>query len=130
MKVLFPKLLVALALTGCAKSSGPKLSLIGSWKLVDRQCRGCPTSTPDETITFTATGFTFYENGHFVADGTYADMTASLCGGPTTTPVVRFTYRSLKLRPFNAAAATLANTLMLDYGGECDAPIDIYRRRP
>lgn len=129
MKRLFLPWLAAFALAGCAKTATePSLALVGTWKLVSRQCECAPAPTPDETVTFTATGFAFYRNGQFVATGTYATTTAHLCGSPAASPVLRFTYTTVRLPSANAAAAVRANMLVLDYGGECDAPVDIYQR--
>ena len=128
-------LLTACGLVACKKAStepqpNETAPLVGRWKLVNRQCF-CPSAlTPDEIVTFTAQGFAFYRNGRFVSDGTYADATATLCGGPVPTPVLRFTYATLRLMPLNAVATVRTNTLVLDYGGACDAPIDTYQRLP
>ena len=131
MKRLFLPWMAAFALAGCAKTATePSPALVGSWKLVSRQCECAPAPTPDETVTFTASGFAFYRNGQFIADGSYAAATAHLCGSAAASPVLRFTYATVKLPPANAAAAFHTNTLVLDYGGECDASVDIYQRLP
>ena len=128
-------LLTACGLGACKKANtdpqpNATAPLVGRWKLVNRQCFCLSAPTPDETVTFTAQGFAFYRNGRFVSDGTYADTTATLCGGSVPTPVLRFTYATLRLLPFNATASVRTNALVLDYGGACDAPIDTYQRMP
>ena len=56
--------------------------LVGTWKLTARQCF-CPPQTPvpKETIVFTSSTFTVYENGQLKTSGTYTPATGTLCGG-------------------------------------------------
>jgi hypothetical protein len=123
-------LVVAIAISACKKEAGLNTGLIGSWRLTSRQCECLPAPTPNETVSFTATGFSFYKNGQFYGNGTYADTTATLCGSSTPVPALRLTYSTLKLYPPTAGVTVTGNTLVLDYGGPCDAPVDTYVRLP
>ena len=120
----------AAGLSSCKKDADPTSSLVGTWQLRSRQCECAAGPVPDETVTFTATGFFLYRNGQFVGDGTYRDTTVRLCSS-VPIPALHFRYTSLRLPSFNASATiqALGTTLVLDHGGECDALLDTYTRQ-
>jgi hypothetical protein len=115
-------------LQGCKKDSDTPTGLAGTWKLTDRQCF-CPrTPMPNETVVFTNTEFTFYREGQRTVYGTYSYGTGSICGVGTATPVLRFAYANPNSTLQAATSTVTGNTLVLDYGGPCDAPVNTYKR--
>ncbi|MBF9236683.1 hypothetical protein I2I05_04680 [Hymenobacter sp. BT683] len=82
-------LLAALTLAGCKKESDAFTGLIGSWKLTKQECY-CPSSpVPNRTVTFTATGYKFYQDGQLSDSGTYSDANIIPCGTNTLIQVLR-----------------------------------------
>ena len=129
-RLLLPVLVAALlALAGCQKDKAPSPQgggLIGTWQLTGHQCYCIPTPLPNEQVRFDAATFTFLRDGHKTLSGTYsATVAAASCGG-TAGPGLRFQPDSAATR---VALFTLdGDTLTLDYGGPCDAPVDTYQR--
>lgn len=102
--------------------------LVGNWLLVDRQCYCLPGPLPNESITFTANGYKMYQDGQLTESGTYADTTASFCGGGSSSvPALRFRNDAGEL-PYYGAITLSGNSLVLDYGSPCDAARNTYRR--
>jgi hypothetical protein len=131
----FPlSLLLAIAaatLAGCSKDDCSKPSgegLIGTWKLVDRQCYCLPAPTPNETATFTATSFAFFSNGQLRYSGTYAPATVTVCGMSSSAPGLRLNSSQPIIGSPEVQYTITGNQLVLDYGGPCDAPRDTYER--
>jgi hypothetical protein len=126
--------LTTLSLAGCKKDEctkpTPPNTIIGSWKLTNRQCFCAPAPTPNETLTLTATGFSFYSNGQLTASGTYVAATASNWCGGSSVPALRFTYSANGWTPRDVVATLTGTKLVLDYGGCLDAPVDTYQRIP
>ncbi|MCI1186452.1 hypothetical protein MON38_03420 [Hymenobacter sp. DH14] len=130
---LTPVLAVALlGMASCQKKTAPAPSLEGTWRLTNRQCECAPTPLPDETVTFTPTQFTFYGGSRALRLGQYLLTTAAVrCfNNGTTAPTLQFTYSaaSSSLGPATVQYNLDGNTLTLDYGGPCDAPVDTYER--
>ena len=134
--VLFASLLM-LALVGCksTETPAPGSGLEGTWRLISRQCYCTPTPVPDETVTFTATRFTFYKGNRTMRIGKYRFTKASpLClSNGIAIPVVRFGTEFQfpdPTAPYSTDVQyTLSgNTLTLDYGSPCDFPLDTYER--
>ncbi|WP_046243254.1 hypothetical protein [Hymenobacter terrenus] len=129
---LFLLFVAALSLTNCKKDAEPTAQtdgLIGTWELVDRQYSCLPGPTPNETAVFTATGFSFYENGQLKSSGTYTFGTATPCQS-TPVPGLRFVYTSGSIEPLNVAYTLTEDELVLDQGIPCDAPRTTYQRLP
>ena len=121
-----------LSLTSCEKStsaSPANTGIVGRWQLTNRQCY-CPRGpVPNEMVVFTATTFSFSKNLQPAASGTYlVAPIASMCGGSGSVPGLRFTVTSGNLFAQGASYTVSGNTLVLDYGGPCDAPVDTYTR--
>lgn len=119
--------LVALSLAGCEKDTDTTTGLVGSWQLVNRQCYCARTPLPNESVVFTTMDFSFFTNGQLTTHGTYALATAPLCGSPAPVPALRFTHSSVSLS-HTAGFTVDGTTLVLDYGGPCDGPVDTYQR--
>ncbi|MFC7669967.1 hypothetical protein ACFQT0_23325 [Hymenobacter humi] len=79
-------------------------------------------------VVFTNTEFTFYREGQRTVYGNYTYGTGSICGISTSVPVIRFAYVNANSTLQAAKATVTGNTLVLDYGGPCDAPINTYKR--
>ena len=124
-----------LGLASCQqkRTVAPGPDLDGTWRLTHRQCYCVPAPLPDETLTFAATRFTFFSGNRATRSGEYA-------GGTTAVPCLRdghavpallFTY-SFSTANMPAPASVQyrhrGDTLTLDYGGPCDAPVDTYVR--
>ena len=132
--VLFASLLV-LALPGCKskETPAPDGGLDGTWRLTNRQC-DCPMimALPNETLTLTDNTFAFISNGQVGLRGSYAQVSASprciVTGGPA--PTLRMSSPTWNMRLTEVQYTLAGNTLTLDYGGPCDAPVDTYRRLP
>jgi hypothetical protein len=134
---LFGSLLIA-ALGSCKSTDAPtpNPSLEGTWRLTHRQCYCIPEPLPDETVTFTSDRFTFYKGNRATRLGRHSFTTASpLClikGAPV--PVLRLTTErqfpdsTANAYSTNAQYRLDGDTLTLDYGGPCDAPVDTYER--
>ena len=118
-----------LLLAGCDKKDDemPCTSLSGTWKLLSRQCYCAANPSPNETITFTATEFVITKNRVVTTQGSYVATTGVVCGGASA-PALRFTYANSSGTSYLVASALSGNTLVLDYGGCVDAPIDTYVR--
>jgi hypothetical protein len=138
MRLRFRFLLVlsfaaVLSSAGCecdaAEEAAPAgTGLEGSWKLVDRQCYCIAAPLPTETAVFTATSYTFYNNGQVISRGTYVRLPVKPCGSSTAVPGLSLT--DANLDPREATATLHGNTLVLDYGSPCDAPRNTYERLP
>lgn len=118
---------------GCKsrETPAPASGLVGAWRLTSRQCYCAPTPVPNETITFTATQFVFYNSSRAMSSGDYSLTTAPVpcISNGSVAPALHFTYAV----PNNLAPAAIqyrldGNKLTLDYGGPCDAPVDTYER--
>lgn len=128
MKFLPMILLVGLGLTGCKKDSDASPTPIGNWKLISRQCFCTPASVLNQTASFSKSTFAFYRNGQLTAQGSYGAGKGQICGG-TDIPVTKFRYDSPAPSILTDVIITVTgNTLRLDYGGACDAPLEIYER--
>jgi hypothetical protein len=133
-ELLILSLTAALALTSCdkedAKKKGakPATGIVGTWKLVSRACYCAPTPTPDETVVFTGTDFSFYKQGQLGGRGTYTKVPVSICGSSTLAPGLHFTYLTSNSLFSNALLTIKGDTLTLDYGLPCDAPRESYVR--
>ena len=123
--------LALLSLLSCQKEKATP-SLEGTWRLINRQCYCAPAPVPDETVTFTATRFTFFRGNRGMRLGDYALGTAAV-------PCFTNGTRGPALLLTDSNATTISgpptvqyhfngNTLVLDYGGPCDAPVDTYER--
>ena len=120
-------LLTVLLLAGCHKNSTEPVgdSLDGNWKLTNRQCYCPPTALPNETVSFSGSGFTFYKNGQLASSGTYRSaIVSSGCGGGPAAGLQLTSATGTQ----EAVLHLTGNTLTLDYGGPCDAPVDTYER--
>ena len=139
MKPLRQILILALAssagLMSCKKdTASPEADgLIGTWKLVRRDCYCVRGPVPDETIIFTARDFSIYRNGQLDASGTYGNTTAPVvCGSTNRVPVLQLA--ATQGYTLLAESAITDNSLVLNYnanGGGClsDAPVDTYERQ-
>jgi hypothetical protein len=123
------------SLSSCKKYTDPQADsgLIGTWRLVNRQCNCAPTPLPNETLTFTATTFAFNRFApHLGYDlfmsGTYQPAAVKLCGLPTSNPGLRLTDAVANIGPRDLQFTLQADTLVLDYGSPCDSPRDTYVR--
>ncbi|GAB3869510.1 hypothetical protein GCM10028824_16610 [Hymenobacter segetis] len=128
-------LLVSASFSSCKKDSEPRADsgLIGTWRLVNRQCYCAPTPLPNETLTFTATTFTFSRFAPQPApypftNGTYQPAAVTLCGLPNPGAGLRLTDAVANIGPRDVQFTIQADTLVLDYGSPCDAPRDTYVR--
>lgn len=122
---------LVLLLAGCDKKADekPSTALSGTWKLLSQQCFCAATPLPNETITFTDAEFSIAKNSIVITQGSYAATAGSVCGG-TSVPALRFTYANSNWTPRNVVSTLSGNTLVLDYGGCLDAPVDTYVRLP
>ena len=139
-RFVLPALLGAtLALTAChqkceiAPAAGT--GLVGRWQLSSRQCYCAPAPTPNETVTFTNTDYSFFKDDRPTTNGTYATAPGAICGVTGPTPVLRFSPAivlpiGIPPQTRNATATLTGNTLVLDYGSPCDASRDTYQRLP
>ena len=100
--------------------------LPGSWRLVHRQCYCIPGPLPNEMATFSATNFSFFKNNQLVSSGTYSAASVTACGIPTPAPGLRFVDAALGTH--DAILTLRGDSLVLNYGGPCDAPVDTYLR--
>lgn len=135
----FHRLLLAstlLGLASCQKEATTPASttLDGTWRLTNRQCYCAPARVPDETVTFTTTRFTFYSGNRGMRLGDYTLGTAAVpcLNNGTTGPALQLTYLNATAVPGPPPIQYRldGNTLTLDYGGPCDAPVDTYERLP
>ena len=130
MRLLIALVLVTFSLAGCKKDADTPTGLVGSWRLVNRQCFCARTPLPIETVVFTAREFSFFTDGQLTARGTYANTTAPWrCSGTTPVPVVLFTYATPSWSPEATDLTVTGNSLVIDHGGCLDAPVDTYTRR-
>ena len=125
--------LMLLAINGCEskESPAPDSGLEGTWQLANRQCYCPPGPTPNEQVVFGGRQVSFYENGRVARTGEYVvTMAASAClgGNGTTAPALQFTFASGSAGAGQPLYTLSGNTLTLDYGGPCDAPVDTYQR--
>jgi len=120
---LFASLLM-LAIAGCKSTEAPAP---GSG--LEGTCPAGPT--PNELVAFGGRQVTFYKDGQVTRTGEYTVTTAAsacLGGNGTTVPALHFTFPAGGAG-FSEPQFTLSgNTLTLDYGGPCDAPVDTYER--
>lgn len=117
------------AATACKKDSDSATGLDGQWRLTERQCECLPGGPPEETVTFKDSTFAFHSAGRLVSHGTFRHInTASICGVPSQVPALRFLLAEPTQAPQNAGVHLEGNTLVLDYGAPCDAPLDTYKR--
>ena len=130
---LFASLLM-LALAGCksTETPAPSSGLEGTWRLTSRQCYCTPKPVPDETVTLTATRFAFYSGNRAMRLGEYSLVTAAVpcINNGSTGPALHLTYSAATTSPGppDIQYRLDGNTLTLDYGSPCDAPIDTYER--
>ena len=122
-----------LSLVSCKKEASPPTpALEGTWRLTSRQCYCTPAPVPDETVTFTATRFTFYRGNRGMRLGGYTlgNAVVPCLNNGTTGPALHLTYSPASTSPGPATIQYRldGNTLTLDYGGPCDAPVDTYER--
>ncbi|NVO30425.1 hypothetical protein [Hymenobacter lapidiphilus] len=124
-------LMLAGGLTGCKNDDiTPAVGgLAGTWQLADRQCFCRPTPLPDETIVFTATDFTQYENGTLTNQGTYTIGTPTLCGLAASAPGLIFQITTPASHSYGATYSIVGDKLILDYGSPCDGPRNTYTRK-
>ena len=128
-------LLVSVGFSSCKKDADPRSDsgLIGTWRLVNHQCYCAPTPLASETVTFTATTFTFSRfapqpgYGLFMS-GTYEPANVTLCGLPNPGAGLRLTDAVANIGPRDVQFTIKVDTLILDYGSPCDAPRDTYVR--
>ena len=125
--------LTLLPLVSCDKeATTPASALEGTWRLTNRQCFCTPAPVPDETIRFTTTQFTFFRGNRGMRVGTYAVGTAAVpcANNGTTGPALLLTDSNATTIPGSPTVQYRldGNTLVLDYGGPCDAPVDTYER--
>ena len=115
-------------LPSCRKeSAAPSDSLEGTWELTNRQCLCGILPVPAEAVAFTAGGFTFLKNNQPTSSGSYSrTMDAPFCGG-SLGPALRL--QPSAGNPYTARFIINGNTLTLDYGSPCDAPVDTYERQ-
>lgn len=133
MKRLAFLLLVSASFSSCKKDADPQAdaSLIGTWRLVNRQCYCALLPLPNETVTFTATTFAFTRptpNPYLFTNGTYQPAAVTLCGLPNPGAGLRLTDALANIGPRDVQFTIKADTLVLDYGSPCDAPLDTYVR--
>jgi len=123
-------LTAALGLVSCSpddEATPNHEGLAGNWRLVHRQCY-CPSGPPpNESATFTATSFSFFKNNMPFSSGTYSATAVTTCGIPTTTPGVRLV-DAANGGTRDAIITLRGDSLVLNYGGPCDAPVDTYQR--
>ena len=123
-----------LSLVSCQKESAttPSAALEGTWRLTSRQYYCTPTPVPNEPVALTATKLAFYRGNRAVQHGDYTLGTAAVpCfSNGTTVTALHLTYSTSSASPgLSGIQYRLAgNTLTLDYGGPCDAPVDMYVR--
>lgn len=129
--------LVMLVLASCQKKTtvAPCDGLEGTWRLVKHQCYCSPAPLPIETLTLTATTFAFSRVGPQPApqpalfmSGTYHQDTVKVCGLATARLGLRLTDAVANIGPRDVLYTLQGDTLVLDYGGPCDAPVDTYVR--
>lgn len=123
--------IAAASLAGCKKDSDAATcpdTVVGSWKLVSRQCFCVPAAMPQETLVLQTSGrFIFYRDGQPTSSGTYMlGTTASSCGSTASKPGIYF---DAGARPAGVGYSLTNCKLILDYGGPCDAPVDTYERQ-
>ncbi|MGY3089575.1 hypothetical protein ACVWYF_002623 [Hymenobacter sp. UYAg731] len=128
-------LMTSAGFSSCKKDTDPQAdaNLIGTWRLVNRQCYCAFLSLPNETLTFTATTFAFSrvapQPGYgLFTGGTYQPATVALCGRPTAGAGLRFADAVANVGTCDAQFTIQGDTLVLDYGSPCDAPLDTYVR--
>ena len=128
-------LLVTASLSSCKKDTDPAADsgLIGTWRLVNRQCYCALISLPIENLTFNASTYAFSRStpnpsSLLFTNGTYQAAAVSLCGLPTPGAGLRLTDANANIGPRDVRFTIQADTLVLDYGSPCDAPLDTYVR--
>lgn len=126
-------LLASASFSNCKKESElrPDSALVGTWRLVNRQCYCAPAPLPNETLTFTTNTFAFTRptpNPYLFTNGTYQPAAVALCGLATSAVGLRLTDAVANIGPRDVQYKLQADTLVLDYGSPCDAPRDTYVR--
>ena len=134
-KCLLPVVLSGLLLpfASCQKESAPKpanAGLTGTWQLTSHQCYCAAAPLPNQTVTFTATDVTFFENGRPTRHGQYTRVSAvpTCIAGSPSAPTLRLNFASANMGPQEAQYRLSGDILTLDYGSPCDAPLDTYQR--
>ncbi|MDO7852996.1 hypothetical protein [Hymenobacter convexus] len=124
-------LIAALALVSCApdeeEATPTQVGLAGNWRLVHRLCYCTPGPPPNETATFTDTRFSFFKNNQPISSGTYSAASVTACGIPMPAPGIRLV-DAANLGTRDAIITQHGDSLVLNYGGPCDAPVDTYLR--
>ena len=135
-KFLLPVVLSGLLLpfASCQKENAPKpanADLTGTWQLTNHQCYCTATPLPNETVTFTATDFTFFENGLPTRHGQYTLVSGvPFChAGSAPVSILHLDFSPTNQGPQETQYTLAGNTLTLDYGSPCDAPLDTYQRQ-
>lgn len=124
--------LVAVSLlTGCKKApdSAPGSGVVGTWKLISHQCYCAAAPLPNETVVFTDTTFSFYQDGQRTKYGVYAAGKGQICSS-NEIPVTKFMYHPpARTAVDNVIVSLTQNALTLDYGSPCDrGALDTYER--
>ncbi|MDQ2772739.1 MAG: hypothetical protein M3Y54_19820 [Bacteroidota bacterium] len=130
-KFLLPVVLSGLLLpfASCQKENAPKpanAGLTGTWQLTGHQCYCTPAPLPNEQVRFDAATFAFLRNGQKTLSGTYTETVDTTFCNRSAVPAIRFQPDSGAARPVQFTLR--GNTLTLDYGSPCDAPLDTYQR--
>ena len=124
----------AFGLASCKKDSAaelPATGLAGRWQLISHQCYCAPAPLPNEVIEFSGNNFLFFENNRLGAAGPYTDnATATICGTKAPAAALSFAPTTGVWQRGTPVFTLSGNTLRLDYGGPCDAPVDTYERMP
>ena len=131
LSLLF-SLAVGVVLASCSsdeEATPREEGLAGNWRLVYRQCYCIPGPPPNETATFTDTHFSFFKNNQPLSSGTYSAASVTSCGIPTPAPGIRLV-DATNLGTRDAIITQRGDSLVLNYGGPCDAPVDTYLRLP
>ena len=105
--------------------------LMGTWQLTSHLCYCAPAPLPNETVTFQGQSFTFSRNGQVERTGTFTQVQAApqCLGSAGPVPTLRLEFApTSNLAPQAAQITISGNTLTLDYGSPCDAPLDTYKR--
>jgi hypothetical protein len=130
----FPFLLAA-GLAGCrhdADLPSPD-NLIGTWRLTNLACYCVPAPTPDETITFQASGrFELIRQGALAAEGTYSLSRGRACGETADRDQLRFTVTTAGAYAPTGAYTVQNQALVIDQRNKCvsDGPVYTYTRQP
>ena len=123
---------VLLTLASCQKEvfTPAEYGLEGVWQLSHRQCFCASAPLPNERVVFAANRFAFYKDNQLGQQGEFLITTAASSCFPSgaTAPALRFTFPPTRMADREVQYRLDGNTLTLDYGGPCDAPVDTYVR--